>query len=202
MAEDFTNINEGAYIIAESIIESAKIYAETLRHAADEIEQLFLQTKKESIEAIRELQAIKKQFEEQKKKYEDELAALLDDVNGEGGKVQERAGTQDHSHKVIPGHVVGFLGTLLGGEHQETYKHNAGHERGQTDLFQPAGEQGHIDAEQGKQSQYAVDNQTGFAFPDPDIGLLVILFHDGFQIHRLLLDLLFLEKCHGDYLLG
>lgn len=76
MAEDFTNINEGAYIIAESIIESAKIYAETLRHAADEIEQLFLQTKKESIEAIRELQAIKKQFEEQKKKYEDELAAL------------------------------------------------------------------------------------------------------------------------------
>lgn len=76
MAEDFTNINEGAYIISESIIESAKIYAETLRHAADEIEQLFLQTKKESIEAIRELQAIKKQFEEQKKKYEDELAAL------------------------------------------------------------------------------------------------------------------------------
>lgn len=76
MAEDFTKINEGAYIIAESIIESAKIYAETLRHAADEIEQLFLQTKKESIEAIRELQAIKKQFEEQKKKYEDELAAL------------------------------------------------------------------------------------------------------------------------------
>lgn len=76
MAEDFTNINEGAYIIAQSIIESAKIYAETLRHAADEIEQLFLQTKKESIEAIRELQAIKKQFEEQKKKYEDELAAL------------------------------------------------------------------------------------------------------------------------------
>lgn len=76
MAEDFTNINEGAYIIAESIIESAKIYAETLRHAADEIEQLFLQTKKESTEAIRELQAIKKQFEEQKKKYEDELAAL------------------------------------------------------------------------------------------------------------------------------
>ena len=76
MAEDFTNINEGAYIIAESIIESAKIYAETLRHAADEIDQLFLQTKKESIEAIRELQAIKKQFEEQKKKYEDELAAL------------------------------------------------------------------------------------------------------------------------------
>lgn len=76
MAEDFTNINEGAYIIAESIIESAKIYAETLRHAADEIEQLFLQTKKESIEAIRELHAIKKQFEEQKKKYEDELAAL------------------------------------------------------------------------------------------------------------------------------
>lgn len=76
MAEDFTNINEGAYIVAESIIESAKIYAETLRHAADEIEQLFLQTKKESIEAIRELQAIKKQFEEQKKKYEDELAAL------------------------------------------------------------------------------------------------------------------------------
>ena len=76
MAEDFTNINEGAYIIAESIIESAKIYAETLRHAADEIEQLFLQTKKESIEAIRELQAIKKQFEEQKKKYEDELVAL------------------------------------------------------------------------------------------------------------------------------
>lgn len=76
MAEDFTNINEGAYIVAESIIESAKIYAETLRHAADEIEQLFLQTKKESIEAIRELQAIKKQFEEEKKKYEDELAAL------------------------------------------------------------------------------------------------------------------------------
>ena len=76
MAEDYTNINEGAYIIAESMIESAKVYAETLRHAADEIEQLFLQTKKESIEAIRELEAIKKRFEEQKKKYEDELAVL------------------------------------------------------------------------------------------------------------------------------
>ena len=76
MAEDIKNINEGAYIIAESIIESAKIYAETLQHAADEIEQLFLKAKKESVDAIRELEAIKKQFEEQKKKYEDELAAL------------------------------------------------------------------------------------------------------------------------------
>ena len=124
------------------------------------------------------------------------VGALLDDVDGIGGKVQERAGSQHHTHNVIPGHGIGLYMALSGGEHQKAQQHNPSHEGRQPQLFQPAGKQGDVDAEQGERSQNAVDSQPGLAFPDSDVGLLVILLHHRFQIHGFFRFCLFLEKCH------
>lgn len=54
--------NEAARILAEAIIESASIYAETLRDAKRQAEQI--------------LSGLQKKYHEDKKKYEDELATL------------------------------------------------------------------------------------------------------------------------------
>lgn len=54
--------NEAARILAEAIIESASIYAETLRDATRQAEQI--------------LSGLQKKYHEDKKKYEDELATL------------------------------------------------------------------------------------------------------------------------------
>ena len=125
------------------------------------------------------------------------LAALLDNVISIEGEVQERAGTQHHQHDIIPGQGVDLLITLLNREHQVTHKHDAGHKRGQTDLFQPAGEQSHINYEQSEAGQQDIDNQAGGTFPNAGVGFPVILFHHGFQIHRLFYyGGLFLKKCH------
>lgn len=60
MSQEHTN--EAARILAEAIIESASIYAETLRDAARQAEQI--------------LSCLQKKYHEDKKKYEDELATL------------------------------------------------------------------------------------------------------------------------------
>lgn len=60
MSQEHTN--EAARILAEAIIESASIYAETLRDAARQAEQIF--------------SCLQKKYHEDKKKYEDELATL------------------------------------------------------------------------------------------------------------------------------
>ena len=127
-----------------------------------------------------------------------EVAALLDDIHGENIKVHKCACADDHTCNIIPGHVVGLLVSLSGGENQEAHKDNTGHERGQAMLFQPAGEQGHINAEQGEGGQSAVDGESRLALPDADIGLLVVFFHDGFQVHGFFdgVEVLFLEQCH------
>lgn len=60
MSQEHTN--EAARILAEAIIESASIYAETLRDATRQAEQIF--------------SCLQKKYHEDKKKYEDELATL------------------------------------------------------------------------------------------------------------------------------
>jgi len=60
MSQEHTN--EAARILAEAIIESASIYAETLRDATRQAEQI--------------LSCLQKKYHEDKKKYEDELATL------------------------------------------------------------------------------------------------------------------------------
>lgn len=60
MSQEHTN--EAARILAEAIIESASIYAETLRDATRQAEQI--------------LSGLQKKYHEDKKKYEDELATL------------------------------------------------------------------------------------------------------------------------------
>ena len=55
--------------------------------------------------------------------------------------------------------------------------------------------QGNVNAEQGEGGQNAVDCQSCLALPDPDIGFLVVFFHDGFQVHGLFRDgVIFLFK--------
>ena len=44
-----------------------------------------------------------------------QLGALLDDLHGEEGKIQESARTGDHQNDIIPGHAVDLLNTLLCG---------------------------------------------------------------------------------------
>ena len=109
-----------------------------------------------------------------------EPGALLDDGHGVEGKVQERPGTQHHGEDVIPGDMVDLLMGLFRREHQKAQKYDPRHEGGQPQLFQPAGKQGHIQAEQGKRRQHAVDRDAGLSLPDPDVGFLVEFFHDRF----------------------
>ena len=125
-----------------------------------------------------------------------ELGALLDNGLGVEGKVQKRAGAHNHNHPVVPRNVIDPLVALLRREHQDADKHNPGHKGGQPQFLQPAGEQGHIQAEQGKQRQHAVHREPGLSLPEADIGFLVIFFHDRFQIHRLLRHCFFLKESH------
>ena len=126
-----------------------------------------------------------------------ELAALHDDGLGVEGEVEEGGGAQHHDKGVIPGEGVDLLMALLCREHQETDQDDPGHEGGEPDFLQPAGEEGHIQAEQGEHCQHAGDDYLGLAFPDTGIGLPVVFFHNSFQVHGLLdSGGLFLEECH------
>ena len=128
------------------------------------------------------------------------VAALLDDLIGAEGEVQECSGAQNHGHQIIPGHVIHFLGALLRRKHQKTHKYNAGHKRGQTDLLQPTGPQGYTDDKQGKRCQKQIDYQPGCTFPDAGVGFPVIFFHDRIQIHGLGRsgNRFLFKKCHGN----
>ena len=128
-------------------------------------------------------------------------ASLLDDGLGVEGIVQERSRAQDHQQNIIPGNVIHPLAALPGREHQIAQKHDPGHEGGQPQLLQPAGKQRHIQAEEGKQGQNYVYNDPWRSFPDPDIGLPVVLFHHGVQIHGFFC-LFLLKQAHCDYLLN
>ena len=125
------------------------------------------------------------------------MAALLDDGHGVEGEVQEGAGAQHHQHDVIPGDVIDPLLPLLRREHQIAQEDDEGHKRGQPDLLQPAGEQGDVETEQGKGRQDQRHRRLGCALPDADVGLLIVLFHDGFQIHRLGGSRFLFEQIHS-----
>ena len=108
-----------------------------------------------------------------------ELGTLMNDGLSIESIVKEGSGAQNHSHKVVPRHVIDFLLSFLNGENQKAQHHDPRDESGQTQFLQPCGEEGDIQAEQRKGRQHAGDNNFGCAFPDADIGFSVIFFHDG-----------------------
>ena len=115
-----------------------------------------------------------------------EMAALLDNGLGVKGIIQECAGAGNHQQNVIPGDVIHPLVGLPCREHQVTQEDDPGHEGGQPQLLQPAGEQGHIQAEDGKNRKNHIHGDPGLSLPDADIGFPVILLHNGVQVHGLL----------------
>ena len=92
--------------------------------------------------------------------------------------VKEGSGAQNHSHKVVPRHVIDFLLSFLNGENQKAQHHDPRNEGGQTQFLQPCGKEGNVQTEQRKGCQHAGDNNFGRAFPDTDIGFSVVFFHD------------------------
>ena len=131
------------------------------------------------------------------------IASLLDDGHSVKGEIQERAYAQYHQNNIIPGDVIHFLLALPGGKYQIPQQDDHGHKGGQPQFFQPAGKQGHIQTEQRKAGKNTVDGKPGLSLPDPDIGLLVVFFHYGLQVHRFLGKRRFLfEQIHRGHLLA
>ena len=106
------------------------------------------------------------------------LASLLDDIHGVEGEIQKRAAAGDHHDQIIPGNVIDLMMLLVGRKHQKTQKYDPCHERGQPQLLQPAGEQGHIDAEERKEHRQTVDDDLGNALPHARVRLAVELAHN------------------------
>ena len=105
-------------------------------------------------------------------------AGNLNDLLGVGGKVEEGPGPQYHNNQIIPGHIVDPHHPLLDGVVEVTDDQDQPQEHGQTDLQQAADKQGDIDTIGGKEGHNCPYDLLGNSFPNTDVGLTVIFFHD------------------------
>ena len=106
----------------------------------------------------------------------------LNDLHGVGRVVEEAARAHDHKENIVPGHIVHPDVVVACGVVEIADDHDAAQESREADLLPGDAEEGHADAVDREGGHQYAQGDLLPTLPDTDVGLPVILLHDGVHI--------------------